>query len=826
MKKVCFAKRFAICIFISTLIFSNVTGCGKKKDSGKDPVKDAKEVAKDYIFKDEEIEGIIGAQSYVSYLEYSDGKLRCAYRAEDENYTFVTLNEDLSVEQTTEIPIAEKNVWADFATDNEGNIYVKYEIYKESEENTTFEGGEKSGDDAGAAEAATDAATVDESAEAATDATTDEAEKADEASSDDSVEASKEAGGESTYESVYYGDILGSYLVKYDNTGKEIYKVDLLKEFPADKEKEARNIVWVKDHGLLLSTTKDIEVYDEEKGFTVLIDNESLKQFDEWGAAVVKGSNGQLFVYGYSQDGEQLMKIDLDSKQLGEPSKIFDEVDYCSFFGGEGYDLYAQDDSSIYGYDAKTDKLVKLIDIADSELGIGYGIDNCVAVSDTLMYATIPDAESNYYLAKLTKVKPEDVKDKTIITLGGIYNSYDLVKQIYKFNKKNDEYKIKYVDYSEAYASEDMSYDDLVKQFNMDVLSGKAPDIIAFNGYLNVNNYVNKGILVDLTPQFEKGGAFENIEILPNIYEMMQIKGKVYTVFPTFSLTTIVMRDKFAEGKTSLTFEDCDELIKGVGTDYKLAFGYCSNSRFLSMGIEFGGKKYIDWENKKCDFNNPDFIELLEFANRLPNEADYDYDNYDNYYKNFIEDKSIFMEEYLSGFEGYGNASQGVFKGDVALLGFPNSAGENESGINPGMELGVYSKSEHTDVAIEFIKDIFNSDDPEMYYYSFPTDKAAFEAATKSVTEPRYRMVNGKKEADDIYYWDGEKQIKGRPLTQEEAQKIHDYVLSAKTLIKSDMKLDEIIEEESSAFFSGQKSAEEVAGIIQGRVTTYINENS
>ena len=89
MKKVCFAKRFAICIFISTLIFSNLTGCGKKKDSGKNPVKEAKEVAKDYIFKDEEIEGIIGAQSYVSYLDYSDGKLRCAYRAEDENYTFV-----------------------------------------------------------------------------------------------------------------------------------------------------------------------------------------------------------------------------------------------------------------------------------------------------------------------------------------------------------------------------------------------------------------------------------------------------------------------------------------------------------------------------------------------------------------------------------------------------------------------------------------------------------------------------------------------------------------------------------------------------------------
>jgi hypothetical protein len=40
-----------------------------------------------------------------------------------------------------------------------------------------------------------------------------------------------------------------------------------------------------------------------------------------------------------------------------------------------------------------------------------------------------------------------------------------------------------------------------------------------------------------------------------------------------------------------------------------------------------------------------------------------------------------------------------------------------------------------------------------------------------------------------------------------------------------DNEIDQIISEETGAFFSGQKSAKDVAGIIQNRVSTYVNEN-
>ena len=63
-------------------------------------------------------------------------------------------------------------------------------------------------------------------------------------------------------------------------------------------------------------------------------------------------------------------------------------------------------------------------------------------------------------------------------------------------------------------------------------------------------------------------------------------------------------------------------------------------------------------------------------------------------------------------------------------------------------------------------------------------------------------------------------------MTQEEAKEFYDYVLSIDTMYEVETDIQNIISEEASAFFSGQKTAEEVAEIIQNRVNVYINENS
>ena len=764
MKRTGFTKRLVVCILASVVFMSSLSGCGKKKDTVAEAVNQAKEIDKEHIYREEMLDGIVKGKSYVSYLDYVGGKIRCAYADESGSFTFVTATVDGNVENSFTVPISEKNIFARFAMDDSENLYALYDVYPEAE-------------------------------------------------SEDSNEEQVMEVGDS---------IVGCFLVKFDKAGNEIAREDVFKDYSGGNPFESYSIVWTKDHGIVIYTARGIETYSEDGGLNAIIPHDDLNKFT-WGT-LTKGFGDQVYINGYTDSENMLMKVDLDDKKLGDPSKIYSQIDYGSFFGGEGYDLYVSGDEYIYGYDSKSDRVTELANIADSELGTGWGLDTCVAISETEIIASVSDDDS-CYVSRLTKVKPEDVKEKTVVTLGGVNVNYGLIKEVYRFNKKSTDYRIKVIDYTETY--ENANFDDLIKQFNTDVISGNAPDMMSFNGMFNVNNYINKGILMDLTPLFDKGGVLENIEILPNIYDKMKLNDKIYTVFPSFTLNTVSVRNQFAEGKTSLTYDECDELIKNNGVGYNNAFGdYSSKNAILITGLQYSSNKYVDYANKKCDFKNDEFIGLLNFAKNFPDE--YDYDDNKSVYNDFIEDKAIFLNSYINGFYDYKEISQAVFKDGCAFVGFPNCAGKNEAYIDPNMTVCVNNNSKHTDVAIEFIKSLFEdynaSDD---FSSGFPADKATFEAAMKISTEPKYKMVNGQKEPEEEYTYIDDAKIKIEPLSEDEAKAIYDYILSVDTVQNSyDYTVENIVMEEAGAFFCGQKSAEDVADVIQSRVTTYINENS
>ena len=62
--------------------------------------------------------------------------------------------------------------------------------------------------------------------------------------------------------------------------------------------------------------------------------------------------------------------------------------------------------------------------------------------------------------------------------------------------------------------------------------------------------------------------------------------------------------------------------------------------------------------------------------------------------------------------------------------------------------------------------------------------------------------------------------------TEEDAQAVYDIIDRISGLSNSyDEQIMSIIEEECGAYFAGQKSVDEVAGIVQSRIQTYVNES-
>lgn len=605
------------------------------------------------------------------------------------------------------------------------------------------------------------------------------------------------------------------YLIKYDAEGKELYKLNLTREASKDSSEEVSEVMaitWYEKYGLICQTPKGIYTYDEKNGFKKLVD---LKASDTM-SDLVKVSDNQLLIY-YLNEAEADM-VNLDTKEVVKNPEGLGNDNQYSFFTDDGSNLYVSplDGSGVYKYDLKTSKLNKLLDYKDSNVGLGGLTDiKATVLSDNEIIAGLC-SDSGYYddLVRLTKVDPKDVADKTIITLGTVWGiDPNANGQIMKFNRSSDKYMIKIVDYCELYP------EDPQKQFNLDIISGKAPDIINVSED-TLKRYADKGILMDLTSAFEKGGALGDIEILPNIAEMMKIDGKTYSFMPSFWFETCVVRSKFAAGKKTLTYRDCDDLIKSMGTDYTIAFGQCNEKAdWREYYWSFYADMFIDLKNKKCDFKKPEFIELLNYMNKFPDkakESDADYLCIDDKY---MTDEALFDVHTFYEIDDYVRLKQMVFHDDIEFVGLPNNSGDNIASIC-GEAFAVNSSTSHPYAIYDLIRNMLLSERSDFDNFS----------TVKPILEEQLQEASVERSDDDrmAYCYDESIQdfVKMKPLTQDEIKKFYDYVLSIKMQKCDDRSICDIVSEETSAFFCGQKTSEEVADLIQNRVTTYINENS
>jgi len=330
--------------------------------------------------------------------------------------------------------------------------------------------------------------------------------------------------------------------------------------------------------------------------------------------------------------------------------------------------------------------MTKILDKDDSDIDAMALLD-WIVISDTELFAITWDDNSNTRFSTYTKVDPSDIPDKTLITLGGAWFTYDVEQAAKVFNKSSDKYKIKVIDYSHSYNDSD-ELADVIQAFNQDILSGNTPDILCFSNYFtpNIEGYANKGVLLDLSSAFDKGGALEDLDILPNIYEMMKTNDKIYSVIPSFTYETLLMKESAVNGKNSISLKEFDALnAKGIMDGY----------RFIDTCIQSAGNKFIDWQNHKCNLNCPEFVEILNCAKKVndpkKNANNADIENDDDIADMFASNNSVVCDGQLYGFSAFTDIEQNTFKEKVAIMGFPNNNGETNTMINPFNQLCVSS---------------------------------------------------------------------------------------------------------------------------------------
>lgn len=643
------------------------------------------------------------------------------------------------------------------------------------------------------------------------------------------------------------------YLVKYGSDGKLISESNM-SDLQEIAKKETGNdyfyadtFVVGNDGTIFISCNNIIFVLDKDGKFQYVVKNENANDNTYMGS-LSKTGDGRIVVSVTESrmDGDnytsetKIHEIDTAAKKLSEGYAYNQNGRIMS--GTDKYDLLISRDSGLFGYDIETGSTETIIDWLKSGFDNTAMNNNCTTV---LQDGRILCVTYNYQynggggyswsngdqiINILTEVDPSTLPDKKLIKLYALYLDVGIKRQIVEFNKNNPEYEIELTSY-EDYATN--SYNDAITKLNNDMIAGNLPDIIVLNTNMPIDSYISKGLLADLYEFMDKDETINRSDYVEGLFKAYETNGKLYELVSSFSVSTMIGKSSLVGDTTGWTVDEFIEFAD-AHPEASLLGDEISRSDFFSAMIRVCFENFIDRDTGECRFNSDDFIKIMEFSNRFPKEIDYDKlysdSNYwDEQQSAYREGRTLLNFYDIGNFKSLREMEKGMFGESVTFKGFPGAKG-NGAVFNAYTEIAITSKASNPDGAWNFVKYFLSDEYQDLYAtndsYQFPIKKSSLEKlAEVSKERPYWEDENGKKEYYDNTYWNGSSSVNIGVNTDEDNQKVMDFINSTENISRYDEQINKIINEEADAFFEGQKTSKDVAEIIQNRVSNYLAEN-
>lgn len=523
-------------------------------------------------------------------------------------------------------------------------------------------------------------------------------------------------------------------------------------------------------------------------------------------------------VYGEDYAAFDLRPVDTAAMQLGEATASLPTDAYSARPSGGGYDFCYNKGESFYGYklaDGSEEKLVTWIncDVNSNNVTSPYITEEGNIVCLSSEYSNTGDGATTYFIT-LTKTPYDQVPQKTTLTLACVYLGYDIKNQILDFNRKSSDYRIEVRDYSEFNTEDDYSagYTKLITEIG----SGAVPDIMLTDG-LPIETFGAKGLLADLWPFIdadeELGGRAGVVE---PVFNALSQDGKLYEISSSFYITTIAGPASIVGTEPGWTYDEMYAALDQMPEGCELFSLGTTRSDVFSSICMLNLSRFVDWTTGECSFDSDDFISLMEFANRFPETFDWEHHewtNEDSDAYRIKEGRQLLVTLSLSDPYSYNYYSE-MFNGDMALKGFPDVPGSGAVFNMNGTGLAIASTCENQDAAWSFVRTLLTREYQENYTYGFCTNRELCEENIQSmVGESYYSYDQVTGEEKEIIF------------TQENADLITDLINNTSMVADyNTSQINDIINEEVAYYFSGEKTAQDVAATIQNRVSIYVNE--
>ena len=535
--------------------------------------------------------------------------------------------------------------------------------------------------------------------------------------------------------------------------------------------------------------------------------------------------NGKVLCDIWENEKEYLYEVDVENGKLGKQIADVSKYSINSTYKGEGDKMLFTSGTNLFECDCSTGKIRKILNFMDCDINAD-NISYIFYLSDgTLCVITHSNDYTSTEIDYLYK-QDENAKDKTEITIGVLFSDSRLQEDVINYNKSHDNVRIKIIEY---YGEDEGDYDKAMSKFNSDIASGNCPDIIDFgSSTADMSQYIEKGLIEELTPYFDKDEEINIEDFVQSVVETYKMNGKLYALPGTFMLRGFFGATSIVGKKTNWTMDEFIELVNQFGKGTEIS-SYMTRESVMELLCNCNMSKYVDWSKGECYFDKEEFVKILELSNNYVNQEEYfrehEEENVSEVTK--IRNKQqILLNASLADCDEY-MVSKEIYGEDITFKGYPSSEGNGVAIASLGSLLAISSKSKYKDEAWEFIRQSYFPQKENDYIFGFPVRQDDLDAVLEQAKIPdTYEDENGNEQINySTWGYEDGIEIQVPYPTDEDVAKIKEIINSADTMINSNEKIMEIINEEAESFYKGQKSAEEVAKVIQSRVSVYVKEN-
>lgn len=369
-----------------------------------------------------------------------------------------------------------------------------------------------------------------------------------------------------------------------------------------------------------------------------------------------------------------------------------------------------------------------------------------------------------------------------------------LEKCMAEFNGQNSTYEVVLLDWS------DESYEDLRLRLQTQLATGNGPDLIDSN-LIQLYPAARIGYL---EPMEEWLAQYESL--LPQAVASGQVEEHCYVIPVKMRIQSLVTTEEIANGRTQWTLAELLNTAAQRQTDtlYMGARGWDVLQCMFAYDEE--NPTFVDWENNVCHFETEEFVSLLEYSKQWADtESQLISEHMDREFsKGHVLTQRIYPSIGASSLTDYYRFLDTLGE-DCVYIGFPVESGNGT--FVDGKGFAINSASPCKEGARAFMEYLLTPEKQLALWRETDALPADLQVLESIMTDYVPELLSEE-----------------NPYGEEEVSQYIQILKNSKTQGKQYDEIINILYDETSSYYEGNRDPWEVARILQNRVQLYLNE--